>query len=161
MKWHQLTTKRGFSENRQYHSFLCYSAATCYLSLHQPPSETLRYSNKTWNYQIMPWSCLSGRPPTIMILKSHSKPVDKSSSFRPKINFIKIAPEKGPSRVGKLTNSYNLKKINPKLAKEWHPTKNGNLTPKDVTPSSGQKVWWICDNRGHKGHWWWHRQGCR
>ena len=50
-----------------------------------------------------------------MILKSHSKPVDKSSSFRPKINFIKIAPEKGPSRMGKLTNSYNLKKINPKI----------------------------------------------
>ena len=48
--------------------------------------------------------------------------------------------------MGKLTNSYNLEKINPKLAKEWHPTKNGNLTPKDVTPSSGQKVWWICDN---------------
>jgi hypothetical protein len=33
--------------------------------------------------------------------------------------------------MGKLTNSYNLKKINPKLAKQWHPTKNGNLTPKD------------------------------
>jgi hypothetical protein len=48
--------------------------------------------------------------------------------------------------MGKLTNSYNLKIINPKLAKEWHPTKNGELTPKDVTPSSAQKVWWICDN---------------
>ena len=48
--------------------------------------------------------------------------------------------------MAKLTNSYNLEKINPKLAKEWHPTKNGNLTPKDVTPSSAQKVWWICDN---------------
>ena len=52
--------------------------------------------------------------------------------------------------MGKLTNSYNLKKINPKLAKQWHPTKNGNLTPKDVTPSSNKKVWWICD----KGHEW-------
>jgi hypothetical protein len=46
----------------------------------------------------------------------------------------------------KLTDSYNLKMINPCLAKEWHPTKNGNLTPKDVTPSSGRKVWWICNN---------------
>ena len=36
--------------------------------------------------------------------------------------------------MGKLTNSYNLEKINPKLANEWHPTKNGNLTPKDFTP---------------------------
>ena len=98
----------------------------------------------------MPWSCLSGRPPTIMILKSHSKRVDKSSSFRPKINFIKIAPEKGPSRMGKLTNSYNLKKINPKLAKEWPPTKNGDLTPKNTLPDSNKKRWWQCK----KGHDW-------
>ena len=41
--------------------------------------------------------------------------------------------------MAKLTESYNLKKINPKLAKEWHPTKNGNLTPKDITPSSTVK----------------------
>jgi len=48
--------------------------------------------------------------------------------------------------MAKLTNSYNLKKINPKLSKQWHPTKNGKLTPKDVTPSSARKVWWLCDN---------------
>lgn len=29
---------------------------------------------------------------------------------------------------------------NPDLAKEWHPTKNGNLTPCDVSASSGRKV---------------------
>ena len=38
---------------------------------------------------------------------------------------------------------------NPELAKEWHPTKNGKLTPNDVTPGSGRKVWWIC-NKGHE-----------
>jgi hypothetical protein len=52
--------------------------------------------------------------------------------------------------MARLTNCYNLKKINPKLAKQWHPTKNGNLTPKDCTPNSNKKVWWICD----KGHDW-------
>ena len=52
--------------------------------------------------------------------------------------------------MGKLTDSYNLKKINPKLAKQWHPTKNGNLTPKDFTPCSDRKVWWICE----KNHEW-------
>ena len=31
---------------------------------------------------------------------------------------------------------------NPKLASEWHPTKNGNLTPANVTECSIQKVWW-------------------
>jgi len=36
----------------------------------------------------------------------------------------------------------------PETAKEWHPTKNGKLTPKDVTTSSTKKVWWSCNN-GH------------
>ena len=34
--------------------------------------------------------------------------------------------------------------VNPKLAKEWHPTKNGKLTPNDVVPGSAKKVWWKC-----------------
>jgi hypothetical protein len=38
---------------------------------------------------------------------------------------------------------------NPKLAKEWHPTKNGTLTPEDVTSSSGKKIWWSC-KKGHE-----------
>jgi len=32
----------------------------------------------------------------------------------------------------------------PELSKEWHPTKNGNLTPYDVSYGSGTKVWWKC-----------------
>ncbi len=43
------------------------------------------------------------------------------------------------------SKSYNLLKIYPKLAKQWHPTKNGNLCPSDITPSSGKKVYWKCD----------------
>ena len=39
---------------------------------------------------------------------------------------------------------------NPRLASEWHPTKNGDLTPYDVMSGSNQRVWWICD----KGHEW-------
>ena len=34
----------------------------------------------------------------------------------------------------------------PELAKEWHPTKNGDLTPDDVTEGSGKEVWWLCSN---------------
>jgi len=34
----------------------------------------------------------------------------------------------------------------PKIAQEWHKTKNGNLTPKDVTPFTNRKVWWQCQN---------------
>lgn len=35
----------------------------------------------------------------------------------------------------------------PKVAAEWHPTKNGNLTPKDVKATSNKKVWWICPHK--------------
>lgn len=39
-------------------------------------------------------------------------------------------------------NSLAIK--NPQLASEWHPTKNGNLTPLDITLASPKKVWWKC-----------------
>jgi len=51
--------------------------------------------------------------------------------------------------MAKLTEFYNLNTINPKLAKEWHPAKNGNLTPKDITAGNNKKVWWQCKN-GHE-----------
>jgi hypothetical protein len=50
----------------------------------------------------------------------------------------------------KASETYNLHVLRPDLAKEWHPTKNGTLGPKDVTPGSRRKVWWLCD----QGHWW-------
>ena len=37
----------------------------------------------------------------------------------------------------------------PEIAKEWHPTKNKNLTPKDVTAGSKRKIWWKCE-KGHE-----------
>ena len=49
-----------------------------------------------------------------------------------------------------VTQEYNLQVTNPNLAKQWHPDKNGTLTPNVVTPMSGKKVWWIC----RKGHEW-------
>ncbi len=49
----------------------------------------------------------------------------------------------------KLSSEYNLQVVNPLLAKEWHPTKNGNLTPRAVTPRSQKNVWWKCE-KGHE-----------
>ena len=37
----------------------------------------------------------------------------------------------------------------PELAAQWHPTKNGVLTPRDVTAGSMRRVWWRC-GRGHE-----------
>lgn len=49
--------------------------------------------------------------------------------------------------MGSLTKDHNLQKANPHLAKQWHPTKNGKLRPKDVTPGSNRQVWWLCNNK--------------
>lgn len=38
----------------------------------------------------------------------------------------------------------NLPETHPHLANEWHPTKNGNLAPKDVNAKSLKRVWWKC-----------------
>ena len=38
----------------------------------------------------------------------------------------------------------------PRLASEWHPTKNGNLRPVDVTIGSNRKVWWLCPVCGYE-----------
>jgi len=32
----------------------------------------------------------------------------------------------------------------PSIAAEWHPTKNGELTPQNIGGGSGKKVWWKC-----------------
>ena len=43
-----------------------------------------------------------------------------------------------------LAGSNDLETSSPKLAREWHPTKNGDLTSKDLTAQSGKTVWWQC-----------------
>ncbi len=49
----------------------------------------------------------------------------------------------------KVGSDNNLLAVNPELAHQWHPIKNGNLRPSDVTPGSHRKVWWQC-KRGHE-----------
>jgi len=39
--------------------------------------------------------------------------------------------------------------IAPSLVKEWHPSANGNLTPRSVKMNYAKKVWWLCRD-GHK-----------
>lgn len=49
----------------------------------------------------------------------------------------------------KVLAGYNdLATIAPDVAREWHPTLNGELTPEMVTVGSSKPVWWQCP-RGH------------
>jgi hypothetical protein len=46
--------------------------------------------------------------------------------------------------LGLALNENTLQLKNPNLAKQWHPSKNGDLTSNDVSSGSGIKAWWIC-----------------
>ncbi|MCB9605477.1 MAG: zinc-ribbon domain-containing protein [Polyangiaceae bacterium] len=47
------------------------------------------------------------------------------------------------------TSSNSLAATHPALSKQWHPSANGKLTPKDVVRGSRVRVWWRC-KRGHE-----------
>lgn len=57
-----------------------------------------------------------------------------------------------PYCVGQLpiVGKTDLATVNPLRAAEWHPTRNGSLTPSDFTAFSHKKVWW----KGECGHEW-------
>ena len=44
----------------------------------------------------------------------------------------------------------DLGTTHPQLAQQWHPEKNGTLTPQDVVSGTNRKVWWLCAH----GHTW-------
>lgn len=56
-----------------------------------------------------------------------------------------------PFCAGKRVSPENSLAVNaPQISLEWHPTKNGELKPSNVTKHSNKHAWWICE----KGHEW-------
>ena len=49
----------------------------------------------------------------------------------------------------KVSKTNNLKTVSPRIASEWHPSKNHPIKPKDVIAKTGKKYWWKCKN-GHE-----------
>ena len=53
----------------------------------------------------------------------------------------------------------DLSTLYPDVAREWHPTKNGDLTPSQVTAKNNQVVWWYlpfddpCTGKHHDFEW--------
>ena len=43
----------------------------------------------------------------------------------------------------------DLATTHPEIAREWHPTKNENITPRDVVHGTAKKIWWSCPE-GHE-----------
>ena len=51
----------------------------------------------------------------------------------------------------RVSASNNLELVSPEIAAQWHPTKNGDLRPSDVTSGSSKIVWWKCaKNSSHE-----------
>lgn len=44
----------------------------------------------------------------------------------------------------------DLEFLEPIIASQWHPTKNGSILPSQVSVGSNKKAWWLCE----KGHHW-------
>jgi hypothetical protein len=49
----------------------------------------------------------------------------------------------------RLKKHFSLIEVEPGLVKEWHPSANPGLTPRNVTIAYPRKVWWIC-SEGHE-----------
>ncbi|MBQ3015691.1 MAG: hypothetical protein IJD79_02815 [Clostridia bacterium] len=75
---------------------------------------------------------------------------EKGHEWQARINN-RINGNNCPICIGKkvLVGYNDLATVMPSIAKEWHPTKNENLTPQDVVVGSNKKVWWQCE-RGHE-----------
>ncbi|MDC0093061.1 zinc-ribbon domain-containing protein [Alphaproteobacteria bacterium] len=88
----------------------------------QPEDFTFKSGKKVW------WKCLEGDDHEWIVSIAN-----RSNGHG--------CPYCSGNKVSK-TNSF-LTKF-PKVAKEWHPTKNGNLKPENFTYGSDKKVWWKC-----------------
>ena len=56
-----------------------------------------------------------------------------------------------PACVGKVVTDKNrLSVLYPEISKEWHPTKNRNLTPDGISYGSRKKAWWLCSDCEHE-----------
>jgi len=57
----------------------------------------------------------------------------------------RVAGKGCPMCAGRIaTSETSLRMLCPNVAGEWHPEKNAELTPDNVTPGCGKKVWWRC-----------------
>lgn len=97
-----------------------------------PASVTAKSNKKVW------WHC--GKPAH----EFEAQVANMAASFEGGTNGCKFC------RGNAVAPDNCLQSVCPEAAKLWHPTKNGMLTPRDVTRGSSKIVTWLCP----KGHSW-------
>ena len=76
---------------------------------------------------------------------------EKGHSYKQSINSKTIGIGCPVCSNKKVLQGYNdLETIRPDIAEEWHPNKNGQLRPTQVTAYAKQSIWWL----GKCGHEW-------
>ena len=93
-----------------------------------------------------------GRPPSDFKPKSPEKVwwvCEKGHEFQRIIVYMEKSQNCPVCRRIYIDETLNLLAQNPELVKEWHPVKNGTLTPDKVRPHSPLKIWWLCP-KGHE-----------
>ena len=72
----------------------------------------------------------------------------KDHSYEDKIYVRLNGKGNCPICIGqRISKDNNFEYKFPEIAKEWHPTKNGALTPSEVMPGTHQTVWWLCPQK--------------
>ena len=103
--------------------------------------ELLREWHPTKNGELKPDEVTHGSHKKVWWLCPKGHPYDSVIKNRTR----KDRPSGCPYCSGnKVSDENNLLFLFPKIASEWHPTKNGDLKPYEVTYGSYKKVWWLC-----------------
>lgn len=102
------------------------------------------------------WDCRANLPLTPQTIFHGSRKsvwwkCEKDHHWRASVNSRTSGKTNCPYCSGRIAwpGETDLASRFPALAKEWHPTKNGNLQPTQISPVSKRRVWWICP-RGHE-----------
>ena len=105
---------------------------------------------KEWNYEknvdILPTQIFASNPKKVWWICRKCR-----YTWESKINNRALLGRGCPCCSNKIVvqGKNDLETTHPELAKEWHPTRNGQLTPKNITYGCDKKVWWLCP-RGHE-----------
>ena len=95
------------------------------------------------NYPLTPQDVGIGSEKEVWWRCSEGHEWKQKIGYRTRVGRDSKCPICNNSKVFKLKDlTQSLAFKNPELAKQWHPTKNGDLRPEDVLPSSKKKVWW-------------------
>ena len=94
-----------------------------------PSNVSVRSCEKIW------WKCTKG--------PDHEWFASPRSMYNIKTKKITMCPFCDNRKVS-VTNSFAT--LYPKLAAQWHPFLNGDITPSKIMPSSNYNAWWKCEN---------------